>query len=103
MAFSTSLLKYLIKMWAYWEFPGSPVVRTLHVHCRGSWVQSLVWELSFPQAASCSKKKKSWQIIYTNILFSTVWYFFLKVYKARVTVFCFCFFHPETQQTLNHL
>ena len=34
-----------IKFGLYREFPGSPVIKTLHFHCRGHGVQSLVSEL----------------------------------------------------------
>ena len=33
-----------LRLFHSWEFPGSPVVRSLHVHC-WAWVESLAGEL----------------------------------------------------------
>ena len=41
----------------YWEFPGSPVVRTRHFHC---WGPGSIpgWGTKIPQAAQSGQKKK---------------------------------------------
>ena len=44
--------------WVSWEFPGSPVVRTRHFHCKGPG-SIPDWETKIPQAAQCGKKKKA--------------------------------------------
>ena len=33
-SFSIYWDSWYIKMWVFWEFPGGPVIRTWHVHCR---------------------------------------------------------------------
>ena len=48
----------LLKTSQSWEFPGGPVVRTLHFHCRGPGVQSLVGELRSRKLRVADKKKK---------------------------------------------
>ena len=44
------------------DFPGGPVVKTLHFQCRGVgggvWVQSLIGELRYHTPHSVTKKKK---------------------------------------------
>ena len=52
-------LKVWLKRAKKRKFPGSPVVRTPHFHCRGSRVRSLVGELrSYKLCVPCGKKKK---------------------------------------------
>ena len=41
------------------DFPGGPVVKTLHFQCRRVQVRSLVGELRSPMPYSMTKKKKS--------------------------------------------
>ena len=43
-----------------WDFPGSPVVRTLRFDCRGGWVKSLVGKLRscMPRGVAKEEKKK---------------------------------------------
>ena len=40
------------------DFPGSLVIKSLHFHCRGSWVQSLVRELRSCKPGSSKNKPK---------------------------------------------
>ena len=43
----------------FWDFPGSPMVRTLHFHCKqGERVQSLVGELNPTWCLARPKKKR---------------------------------------------
>ena len=37
------------------EFPGGAVVKALSFHCKGVWVQSLVWELRFHMLHNTAK------------------------------------------------
>ena len=50
------------------EFPGSKVVRMLHSHYRGVWVQSLVGEIRshMPWGTAKKKKKKLTVFLYTR-------------------------------------
>ena len=55
------------------DFPGSPVVRTLHFHT-GAWVQSLIGELRshklFGVAKPTNKQKVSWVVVYVRPMLS---------------------------------
>ena len=46
----------------FWDFPGSPVARTLCFHSRGSWILSVVRELRFCKACDAAEKEKKEKI-----------------------------------------
>lgn len=61
----------------FWDFHGGAVVRTLHLHCRGSQFQSLAGDLRSHMPRSIAKKKKSTNISKT-----------LNLISCRLTSFC---------------
>ena len=48
---------------AFWDFPGGPVVKTVHFDFRVR-VWSLVWELRSPMLCSAAKKKKKFKVAF---------------------------------------
>ena len=63
-----------------WEFPGSPVVRTLQSHCPEGSVKFLVGELKSHKPPSPAKKKKRMSLMLRiyKIMHSGPGFFFLK-------------------------
>ena len=56
------------------KFPGSPVFKTLHLHCLRTWVQSLDRELRSHKSHSKKKKffKQKWVFLSCFILYCTL-------------------------------
>ena len=52
------LFKNKFKNSRIWDFPGGLVIKTLHFHCRGKQVQSLIRELRSHMLCGMAKKKK---------------------------------------------
>ena len=48
--------KHLFKSHCWRDSPGGPVVKTLHLHCLGVWVQFLIRDLRSHMPHSVAKK-----------------------------------------------
>ena len=61
-----------------WDFPGGPVVGTLSFHCRKSWVQSLVGELT--SCIRLRKEKRERKTVHVLLFFYAKFYLFFSTY-----------------------
>ena len=64
--------KRKLRKFSWWEFPGSPVIKTFDFPMQGAQVQSLVGELRSCLPCGMAKKKKKKEMLETNTTITEV-------------------------------